>query len=218
MIVMELKSKEEILKMLVDHQKVVLFGDTGCAQMCDVGGWLQLEDMEDFLKEHGKEILAKILVEGGICDHRALKEEIESYQEVINQADAILVQACGVATQTLTALLPSLQSFPAADSKFLGDMPKRFHHNEKCSLCGDCILHLTGGICPLTRCSKGIMNGPCGGSMDGKCERDADTDCAWQLIYDRLKELDKLENIQKIWKLRDWSLAKGPHVLQHEQD
>ncbi|TXT57567.1 MAG: hypothetical protein BAJATHORv1_10269 [Candidatus Thorarchaeota archaeon] len=215
MIVMELKSPEIILKMLEGHQNIVLFGDTGCAQMCDVGGWLQLEDMEDLLVDRGKKVLAKILVEGGICDHRALKEELEKHRMELSKADAVLVQACGVATQTLTNFLPNLQSFPATDSKFLGDMPQRFHHEEKCALCGDCVLHLTGGICPITRCSKGIMNGPCGGSMDGKCERDPDTDCAWHLIYERLKELGKLENIEKIWESRDWSQAKGPHSIHH---
>ena len=217
MIAMELKSPEEILKMLEGYRKIVLFGDSGCAQMCDVGGILQLEDMEDFLRQNGKEVLGRIFVEGGICDTNNIRQELMKNQEMLERADAFLIQACGVATQTLTELMPEKESFPAADSKFLGSMPERFVHKERCIMCGDCILDLTGGICPIARCSKGILNGPCGGSMDGKCERDPDTDCVWQLIYDRLKALGKLDNLRSIWKVKDWSLARGPREIVKQE-
>ena len=217
MIVMDLKSPEDILEMLDSFEKVVLFGDSGCAQMCDVGGILQLEDMDDFLTGHGKKVLGYIFVEGGMCDANALKQEIDANMEMIEEADAFLIQACGVATQAVTELLPEKEAFPAVDSKFLGVMPERYHHDERCSMCGECVLHLTGGICPISRCAKGLLNGPCGGSMDGMCERDPDTECAWQLIYDRLKKLDKLDNIKKIWEMKDWSLARGPRSLVHEE-
>ena len=216
MIVMDLKSGDDILEMLKGYNKIVLFGDSGCAQMCDVGGILQLEDMEEFLTENGKEVLGWIFVEGGICDVNALKQEMAKKPDMLKNADAFLIQACGVATQTLTEVMPEIESFPAVDSKFLGVMPERFIHHERCTMCGECILHLTGGICPVARCSKGILNGPCGGSMDGKCERDPDTDCVWQLIYDRLKKLGKLDNIKKIWEMKDWSLAQGPRSVIHQ--
>jgi hypothetical protein len=215
LIVMELKSPEKILEMLEGKHRIVLFGDSGCAQMCDVGGILQLEDMEDFLVENGKEVLGYVFVEGGMCDVNAFQQELDENKEIVEQADAFLVQACGVATQTLTQLHPEKESFPAVDSNFLGNMPERFKHYEQCAMCGDCILDLTGGICPIARCSKGILNGPCGGSMDGMCERDEDTECVWQLIYDRLKALGKEENIKKIWELKNWSLARGPRKLEH---
>ncbi len=217
MIVMELKPPEDILDMLEGYTKIVLFGDSGCAQLCDVGGILQLEDMTDFLTENGKEVLGYIFVEGGICDVNAVRQEMEEHSEMIEEADAFLVQACGVATQITTELEPEKESFPAVNSTFLGKMPERFQHEETCAMCGDCILHLTGGICPVARCSKGILNGPCGGSMDGKCERDDETDCVWQLIYDRLKKLGKLENLKTIWEIRDWSLSQGPRSLTHEE-
>lgn len=215
MIVMNLKSKEKILEMLDGYNRIVLFGDSGCAQLCDVGGILQLEDMEDFLTKNGKEVLGSVFVEGGICDERALKKEIEEKRAIIDKADAYLVQACGVATQNLSEILPEKESFPATDSKFLGTMPERFYHKERCAMCGECILDLTAGICPIARCSKGILNGPCGGSMDGRCERDADTECVWQLIFDRLKKLDKLDNISRIWEIRDWRPAQSPRNIIH---
>lgn len=218
MIMMSLKSKEQILEMLEGYTRIVLFGDSGCAQLCDVGGILQLEDMEDFLIKHGKEVLGYLFIEGGMCDEESLKREIGKKKTIIEKADAFLVQACGVATQNLTELLPEKEAFPATDSKFLGTMPERFHHEERCVMCGECILHLTAGICPIARCSKGILNGPCGGSMDGKCERDANTDCVWQLIYDRLTKLDKLDNIRRIWEIRDWSPAMSPRSIVHTYD
>ncbi len=216
MIALDLKSPDEILSMLEGYDKIVLFGDSGCAQLCDVGGLLQLEDMEEFLTKNGKQVLGHVFVEGGICDKSALHRDMKSHQTILVEADAFLVQACGVATQTITEEMPEKETFPAADSKFLGVMPKRFHHEEMCSLCGECILHLTGGICPIARCPKGILNGPCGGSMDGKCERDDNTDCVWHLIYERLEKLGKLENIRKIWEIKDWSLSQGPHKTNHE--
>jgi ferredoxin len=217
MIAMELKSPDEILQMLEGYEKIVLFGDSGCAQMCDVGGILQLEDMEDFLRQHNKQVLGKIFVQGGICDMNAVKQEMENNREILDEADAFLIQACGVATQNITELIPEKESFPATDSKFLGTMPQRFVHQERCIMCGECILDLTGGICPLARCAKGILNGPCGGSMNGKCERDPETDCAWQLIYDRLKKLGKLDKLKSIWEIKDWSLSQGPHSVVHEE-
>ena len=219
MIFMNLKPNERILEMLEGYSRIVLFGDSGCAQLCDVGGILQLEDMEDFLRQSGKEVLGHIFIYGGICDEHALEIEVDTKRDIIAAADAFLVQACGIATQNVTMLLPEKEAFPATDSNFVGTMPERFHHSENCVTCGECILYLTGGICPIARCAKRIMNGPCGGSMDGICERDSVTDCVWQLIYDRLKKLRKLNNIHKIWEIRDWGSSMGPRtVVRSEQD
>ncbi len=217
MIAMELKPIEEILQMLEGYQKIVLFGDSGCAQMCDVGGILQLEDMEEVLTAHGKTVLGYIFVEGGICDGNALRLTIADNTDMLQEADAFLVQACGVGTQMVIETLPDKEAFPATNTEFLGSMPERFRHYERCSMCGDCVLHLTGGICPITRCAKGLLNGPCGGSMNGKCEVDSDRDCAWQLIYDRLKKLNKLDNIRRLWELRDWSTLHHPRSIIHSE-
>ncbi len=214
MIAMELKPIKEILQMLEGYEKIVLFGDSGCAQMCDVGGILQLEDMEELLSSHGKIVLGYVFVEGGICDGNAFKLSVANKMHMLEEADAYLVQACGVATQVVTEALPAKEAFPATNTQFLGSMPERFMHYEKCSMCGDCVLHLTGGICPITRCPKGLLNGPCGGAMNGKCEVNPEQDCAWQLIYDRLKALGKLDNIRKIWDLRDWSPTHKPRKIE----
>ncbi len=215
MIALRLKAPEKILEALEGHEKIVLFGDSGCAQLCDVGGLLQLEDMEDFLTRNGKTVLGAVFVEGGICNGPVFRSTVQEQRAVIDSADALLVQACGVAVQTIVEHIPEKEAFPAADSMFLGVSRGRGTHSELCAMCGDCILHLTGGICPLARCAKGILNGPCGGSMNGKCERDEDTDCAWQLIYDRLRALGKLDNIRKVWEMKDWRSSHGPRVISH---
>ncbi|MHA1772119.1 MAG: methylenetetrahydrofolate reductase C-terminal domain-containing protein [Candidatus Thorarchaeota archaeon] len=218
MIAMELKPMDEILQMLEGYQKIVLFGDSGCAQMCEVGGYLQLEDMDDLLTSHGKTVLGYIFVEGGVCDGNALRRTIADKQDMLDEADAFLIQACGVGTQMVTETFPSKEAFPATNSEFLGSMPEQSQHYERCSMCGDCILHLTGGICPITRCAKGLLNGPCGGSMNGKCAVNPNQDCAWQLIYDRLKALGKLDNIRKMWGLRDWSPTHRPRKIEHQEN
>ncbi len=220
---MELKSAEAVLSMLRGKQKIVLLGDSGCAQLCEVGGILQLEDMQEFLEQNEKEVIDTIFIEGGICNGDVLRNELAAHKDFLEKADVLLIQACGVAVQVLTELIPEKESFPATDSKSLGFLETRHVHHERCVTCGDCILHLTGGICPYARCAKGILNGPCGGAMNGRCERDENTDCAWQLIYDRLKMLGKLDNIRRIWDMRDWSAVSRPlfvsqHVLKSEVD
>lgn len=210
---MDLKPAEAILSMLQGKQKIVLFGDSGCAQLCEVGGILQLEDMQEFLELNGKHVIDIIFIEGGICNGDILHNELKSHKDSIAMADALLIQACGVAVQILTELIAEKESFPATDSKFHGFTKTQHVHRERCIMCGDCVLHLTGGICPYTRCAKGILNGPCGGAMNGKCERDENTDCAWQLIYDRLKALGKLDNIRKIWEMHDWSIVSRPQSV-----
>ncbi|NHI83640.1 MAG: 5,10-methylenetetrahydrofolate reductase [Candidatus Thorarchaeota archaeon] len=213
---MKLKPNADILEMLEGYEKIVLFGDSGCAQLCDVGGILQLEAMEDFLIQNNKKVLGYVFVEGGLCDIHATTLEINDNMNMLREADAFLIQACGVATQVVTDLIPEKESFPAVDSIFLGVMPERFVHHETCVMCGECVLHLTAGICPIARCAKGMLNGPCGGSMDGKCERDGETDCVWQLIYNRLQSLGKLDNIRRIWGIRDRSLSHSPRTIIHE--
>jgi hypothetical protein len=217
MISMILKPIQEILSMLEGYPRIVLFGDSGCATICETGGLDQLEAMSALLVSHGKSVLGSVYVEGGICDIPNLRKEVARSKTIIDSCDAILVLACGVATQAITQLLPEKESFPATNSLFVGALTERFHHAEMCSLCGECILHLTGGICPIARCSKGMLNGPCGGSMDGKCERDDQTDCAWHLIYDRLKHLGKLDNLRTIWGMWDWSRSDKPRTTQQSE-
>ena len=112
--------------------------------------------------------------------------------------------ACGVGVQAMNERHPDTITIPGLNTKFMGYPIEHALWDERCAGCGDCVLGWTGGICPIARCAKKLLNGPCGGSSDGKCEVDKDTDCAWQLIYDRLKKLGKLDNLKMIRGPKDW--------------
>ena len=129
----------------------------------------------------------------------------------MDQADAILVLACGNGVQTIGDHLESKPVIPGVDPLFIGEVIRAGKYEEKCQACGECILDLTDGICPLTRCPKGLLNGPCGGyTKDGKCEVDPDKDCAWILIYERLKERGHLDKMRQILPPKDYSELHRP--------
>ena len=147
------------------------------------------------------------------------KRQIEEIRYKAEQCDAILSMACGAGVQLVAEVFEDKAVYPALNTKFIGVSEGQGRWSEFCSACGDCILAETGGICPLTRCSKGLLNGPCGGSVEGKCEVDPEKlDCAWQLIYDRLKRLGRLDVLEKIREPKDWSKARdgGPRKVVRE--
>jgi len=135
------------------------------------------------------------------------------------QVDAVVSLACGVGVNLLAERLETVPVFPGLDTKFLGASVEPGVWLEMCAGCGNCILHLTGGICPVARCSKTILNGPCGGSQEGKCEISTDLDCAWVLIVERMKKLGTLGQLDEILPPRDWSTSRhgGPRRLVREE-
>ena len=145
-------------------------------------------------------------------------EYIEAMDEIVKDVDAIISLACGVGVQYLAERFKDKWVVPALNTQFIGGSTLHGVWEEKCGLCGDCILHKTGGICPIIRCSKSILNGPCGGSQYGKCEVSPETDCAWAQIYARMKELGKLDKMMEIQPLKDWSKSRdgGPRKTIRE--
>ena len=126
----------------------------------------------------------------------------------MDDVDAVLSLACGIGVQTLAQLSPELPVFPAQNTHFMGaEEREEGILEERCTGCGDCLLALTGNICPVARCSKGLLNGACGGSKDGKCELDPKRDCAWILIYEQLKKQGKLELLREFRPPRDYQLS-----------
>jgi hypothetical protein len=121
--------------------------------------------------------------------------------------------SCGAGTQSAVEIFPEKPVFPANDSLFLGNMTRFQMFDERCSLCGESVLDMTGGICPVTACPKGLLNGPCGGTDNGKCEVSPDIDCAWVRIYDRMKKTDQLEDFKEVLKPKDWSAGRKPAKL-----
>jgi len=133
----------------------------------------------------------------------------------MEQAGTVIVMACGLGAQSvIDNLFTKKEIILSNDTMFMGQVAKDGGFLERCSACGECILDLTGGICPVTRCPKGIMNGPCGGQEKGKCEVDREKDCAWILIYKRLKEADRLDRFKKMNQPKDHSKARKPRALK----
>ena len=192
MIITQQKPLEEILKMLEPFSKVFIIGCGTCSTVCQTGGEEQVEQMAETLKKEGKEVTGSVVVEAP-CDARLLRRDTRKMKKAIEESEALLCMTCGAGVQDIVQHLKKI-SVPALNTKFLGQIERIGEFYERCRACGECILYETGGICPVVRCPKGMMNGPCGGMFEGKCEVGGyQRDCAWVLIYNRLKELGMLD-------------------------
>jgi len=169
------------------------------------------------LPEEGKEIVGQVVIDTP-CNTAAVKKEFAVHRREIKQAQAILVLACGGGVQNVKEQgRVDVPVCSGCNSLFLGTIGPEGSFYEECSLCGECILDKTGGICPVTRCSKGLLNGPCGGSKDGKCEVDREKDCAWILIYKELEKKGELDKMKVHNPPRDYSKMSKPRRRQLEQ-
>ncbi|WP_102398961.1 methylenetetrahydrofolate reductase C-terminal domain-containing protein [Haloimpatiens massiliensis] len=208
MVISEKKPLEEILKYLEGSKKIVLTGCSLCASSCQVGGEEQLVEMKAKLEENGKEVLGFKVLDPS-CNFLKAKKDLKELKEALKEADAVLSLACGDGVQTVAKLV-KVPVYPANNTRFIGEVERIGKFDEACRACGQCQLGWTGGICPVTKCAKGLLNGPCGGARDGKCEVDPNNDCAWILIYEKLKDLNKLDNLAEIREPRDYQLDMHP--------
>jgi ferredoxin len=213
------KPLEEILPSLGKAKKVFLVGCGTCATICHTGGRAEVLAMKEKLEAEGKKVTGWMVIPTA-CDELT-REALAQNAEAVESADAILVMSCAFGVQTVT-MYSDKPVYPALNTLFVGKEETPGHFIEVCMQCGNCVLATTVGICPLVRCAKSLLNGPCGGSVDGKCEVSPDTPCAWQLIYDRLKALGQLDKMEEIVPVRDWSTSSsgGPRrfVLSDETD
>ncbi len=209
MITAERKPMEEILECTRPYRRILLAGCNECVSVCAAGGRKEVGLLASalqmsFMKE-GKQLEVQEITLERQCD----PEYVEQLIPHINQVDAVLSMACGCGVQEVARRFREKPVFPALNTKFMGASERQGVWAERCQGCGDCILGRTGGICPIARCSKQIMNGPCGGSTNGKCEIDPDVDCAWQLIWDRLKALGLTSMYEKNIPAKDWRPGRG---------
>ncbi len=210
MIITKSKPKEAVLRSLEDITKVFIVGCGTCATLCQTGGEEQVEEMSKFLRERS---VGKVVVETP-CDIRVLKRDLSPHLGTIESADAILALCCGSGAQAISEFTGKIV-VPGLDTLFVGETERIGRFYERCRACGDCIIHETGGICPIVRCAKGLLNGPCGGMANGKCEAGGHTrDCAWVLIYTRLKEQGLVERFKEIRTVRDRSKRAEPQELK----
>jgi len=211
----------EILEYLEGKEKIVLVGCGGCATVFHTGGETEVKEMAKTLTETGKQVLAAIAPPFGefTCYAPWSKSRLSQYRKQIEESDAILMLTCGDGLQVVRELILEEEFeitkpiYPATNPiGHMGGGPTLF--KEKCQQCGECELGKFAGICPLTQCAKGLLNGPCGGSKDGKCEVDSEHDCAWIKIYERLKSLGELEKMKKIVGPKDRSKMTRPREIK----
>ncbi len=218
MITAERKPLEEIIECIRPYDRILLVGCNECVTVCAAGGRKEVGLLASalrmaFMKEGRTVEITEMTLERQ-CD----PEYVEELVTVIDQADAVLSMACGCGVQEVARRYRNKPVFPAVNTKFMGASESQGIWAERCQGCGDCILGLTGGICPVARCSKRLLNGPCGGSTLGKCEISKDVDCAWQLIWDRMKELGIQDRYEEVMVAKDWRTSRdgGPRKIVRE--
>ena len=212
MIITKKRDFKDLMENLKNYKSFFLIGCSECASLCGTGGDPELASMKEALEAEGKTVTGTLLPKTG-CQTLGTKIELKKDKDACAAADAIIVMSCGAGTQSAVEIFPAKPVFPANDSLFLGNMTRFQMFDERCSLCGECVLDETGGICPVTSCPKGLLNGPCGGTDNGKCEVSPDIECAWVRIYDRMKKTDQLEDFKKVLKPKDWSAGRKPARL-----
>jgi len=218
MIVADKKPMEEIIEDIKNHEKVLVLGCNECVTVCEAGGKKEVGILASALRMYflnqGKEMKIDEETLERQCDH----EYLEEIRNVIDQYDAVVSIACGVGVQFMAEKYHSTPVYPGVNTCFMGATEERGLWTERCQGCGQCILSRTGGICPVSRCAKRIMNGPCGGSSKGMCEINKELVCAWQLIVERLKALDRFDEYEELSPIKDRSTdrAGGPRKVVRE--
>ncbi len=218
MIIADGKPIKEILAMIERYDKLILVGCKGCVTVCSTGGEKEVGILSSALRlarqAQGKPLEVKEITLERQCD----TEYLEPLREIADPFPAVLSLACGAGIQFLAEKFRKHPILPGVNTQFIGITEEQGVWTERCQACGNCVLDQTGGICPVARCSKSLFNGPCGGSKKGKCEIDPNVDCGWQLIYDRLKELGQLDQLEKVLPVKDWSTSRdgGPRKRVRE--
>ncbi len=222
MIVGEQKPFEEIWDMVKDFKKVLVYGCNTCVAICHAGGNKEAEIIASMIRIKAAEEGVPMEVKHAGIERHCEPEFFEPLMEEVKTYDLVLSTACGVGVNFLSERIGNIPVYPGINTEFYGAVPQAGVFTELCAGCGNCILHLTGGICPVARCSKSLMNGPCGGTNHGKCEISQEVDCGWYLIVERMKKLGTLEKLYEIQPPRNWATSRdgGPRrvVLEHIKD
>lgn len=211
MIITEKKQFTQVIKSLQGFKRVFLVGCGECATTARTGGQEELEAAKKALEAEGIAVTGAC-IPSAPCMAPQIKAELAKNTRALRESDAILVFSCGLGVQSVKDNNRlDLPVVPALDSVCGVVMDASGNFIEKCSMCGECVLDTTAGICPVTLCPKGLLNGPCGGVNKGKCEVDNQKDCAWVLIYNELAKKNKLDKMRMIQQPRDFKRSTKPH-------
>jgi len=202
----EWKPLDELVEMLRKHKKVLLAGCATCVAECATGGEKEVETLAPLLRMalqkqgHGIEILTATV------EKQCEWEFVEDLAQLAGQVDAIMSLACGIGVQALAERFSEIPVYPGVNTSALTIREESGLWSSRCAACGDCVLGETFGLCPVSRCAKSLLNGPCGGTRaNGKCEVDENVDCVWKLIVERAKARGELDSLKKVHKAKDWS-------------
>jgi len=207
MIVAERKSIPEILEILGNHEKVLVLGCGTCVTVCLAGGEREVSIISSALRMASRLQGRALEVEELTIERQCDNVFIEQAAEVIEKNDAVVSLGCGAGVQAIAERYPRKPVYAGLDTTFLGILEERGVWTEKCAACGACVLHDFGGICPITRCAKHLLNGPCGGSKEDRCEIHPDRECAWQLIYQRLRDIGQLDRLKNVAPPKNWNTS-----------
>lgn len=219
MIFAERKPIEEILEMIRGRKRVLLVGCATCVAECAAGGEEEVETLAPLLRLALKEKGQEVEIVTKTLERQCEWEFVEELTELLPEVDAVLSLGCGIGVQALAERFPEVPVYPGVNTSTLALRPEAGLWVSRCAACGDCVLDETFGICPVARCAKGLMNGPCGGTReDGKCELDEGSDCAWKLIIERAEARGELDKLKKIRAPKDWSNSRhgGPKKVVRE--
>lgn len=219
MIVAERKPIAEIAEMVKDYNKIMIVGCGTCVSICFAGGEKEVGILSSALKMFIEKSDNKIEIIEDTITRQCEKEMVDEIREKVDKVDAVLSLACGAGVQTFAEVFPDKIILPGLNTTFMGSVEEHGVWVENCAGCGNCLLDVTMAICPIARCSKNLLNGPCGGTTeDGKCEVNKEIDCAWYLIYKKLDRLGKLDVMEKIQPPKDWTTSAhgGPRKIVRE--
>lgn len=207
MIVAQRKTVPELMEILQGHPRLLVLGCGTCVTVCLAGGEREVSIIASAIRMASRLRGQPIQVEELTIERQCDNVFLEQAAEAIERNSAVLSLGCGAGVQALAERYAQKPVYAGLDTAFLGILEERGIWTEKCSSCGACVLHDFGGVCPITRCAKHLLNGPCGGSRPDRCEVRPDRECAWQLIYQRLKDIGQLDRIKKIAPPKDWSTS-----------
>jgi ferredoxin len=218
MITAERKPLSEIKEMIAPYRKILIVGCGSCVAECASGGEKEVGILASLLRMDARKETRDLEVKEITLDRQCVYEFIDQLADLIDKYDAVLSLGCGAGVQAVAEVFSQAIVVPALNTTFIGETKEAGLWVENCRACGDCKLGYFAAVCPVTRCSKGLFNGPCGGSKDGKCEVDPDTPCAWQLIVERLDKRGQLDLLEKVYPPADWSRqqGKGPRKIKRE--
>ncbi|MDR1608835.1 MAG: methylenetetrahydrofolate reductase C-terminal domain-containing protein [Deltaproteobacteria bacterium] len=220
MIICERKPIDEIKSFIDGKKKVLLVGCRGCVTVCNAGGTKEVEILAALLRLDAQKDGKELTVDEFTLERQCDPEYVDELADLVSKGyDAILSMACSVGPQFLSRRYPKERVYPSLNTCFIGGALAHGVWAEHCQACGNCVIHIYGGLCPVSRCSKSIMNGPCGGSSNGVCEISKEVECVWHLIASKFMDEGRLAEFAPIQPIKDWSKSRdgGPRKIVREE-